>query len=410
MKNTLSTLFLLVFFCFHLVAGAVEYGTVTASTLNLRDAPQSNASIVTTVVKGTKLKIHKVTGSWLEVTPPRPVTGYIFTPLLNNDKVRTAANLRVAGRLSATSLGVLPAGTKCTILSRGKEWTKVRVSAVSTLRVYAGKSYVSGDHNDSSSAAELSGINKSYGIAVYDVTRGKMLWSQRGQRKVSIASLTKMMTLLLALETIDKDPDISMNTKVKVSASAAGTAPTKAGLVPGKFIVMRELLSSMIIKSCNDCAALVAEYFGKGSSAAFIRQMNDKAKALGMHNTTFYNPHGLPGSSASKDNCSTPEDMVILAKALMRHPQAREWVKQTSVRLTTGVANPMTLQGHTPLLGKYGVNGVKTGYTNRAGSCVATHASTKYGNYIVIITGCESAKARNATLEKIMKWLLAKKR
>jgi D-alanyl-D-alanine carboxypeptidase len=128
-----------------------------------------------------------------------------------------------------------------------------------------------------------------------------------------------------------------------------------------------------------------------------------------MKNTKYFNAHGLPGATPDKDNVSTPRDLVKLAKELWKHDLARQWVKMPTIPITTGVEKPTTFRGHTPLLGRYGVDGIKTGYIRRSGLCVVTHAENEAGEFIVVLLGCETSAARNTLLENIMKWLTEKK-
>lgn len=391
-------------------------GRVTAQALNLRAKPDTKSPVVGRAVKGEVLTVYREVNGWYEVSLPATVEAWISAGLVKNNKVASNANLRSGPGTSHASLGVLAAGTPLTILSRQNGWAKVRVPNPGSLRAYASARYInaSGTVPASGGAAvsrsataakpRINGLAARNGIVVYHVGSGQVLYEQHADRPVAIASLTKMMTLLVALDELERRSDVTLDTKVPISKSAAGVAPTKAGLVPGKSITVRELLSSMIIKSCNDSAALTAEFFGGGSADYFIYKMNQKARALGMKSTTFYNPHGLPGASAELDNRSTPNDLVKLARAFMQRKLARQWVNTKSVKITNGLAQPKVLNGHNNLLGKNGVDGIKTGYTNRAGFCIATHANTASGEYIIIATGFPKAATRDSVVAQLLKW------
>ena len=120
---------------------------------------------------------------------------------------------------------------------------------------------------------------------------GKVLNSRNADIRLHPASLTKMMTLYIAMEAVENG-EISLDTKVKISKNAAAEPPSKLGLQAGQRIALRYLIRAAAIKSANDAATAIGEAI-EGSEAAFARRMNRTAKALGMTNTTFKNMHGL---------------------------------------------------------------------------------------------------------------------
>ena len=294
------------------------------------------------------------------------------------------------------------------------DWSKVSVTNPKGLDIYVHGDYITPLPFISlpkiNQKIPFEGVKPNYSVLVYDVKRKKELWSQNPTKPVPIASVTKMMTLLLALEELESNPKITLDTMVPISAAAAAEPPTKACLIPGQKIKLGELLSVMIIISCNDCAACAGEFIGGGTIEGFAKKANAKAKALHMKNTKYFNAHGLPGETPEKDNVSTPRDLIKLAKELWKHDLARQWVKTPVIPITTGVEKPTSFRGHTPLLGKYGVDGIKTGYIRRSGCCVVTHAENEAGEFIVVLLGCETSAARNALLENIMKWVTEKKK
>ncbi len=245
-----------------------------------------------------------------------------------------------------------------------------------------------------------------YGI-LYDPSTNKVLWARNAKKSVVIASMSKMMTLLLALEKLKANPKLNMNTIVKVTPSSTRVSPTIAGLKPGETISMELLLKSMIIKSANDSAELTAEVFGNGNAGNFISAMNRRAIELGMTKTSFSNPHGLPTRNGD-DNRASCEDLIILANKLLKHPEARKWVATKYMDFRKNSKGQMLrFKNHNHLLENKscpGVNGIKTGYTRRAGSCLA--ASCKRGNHelICIAAGCPSYKDRDKAVMLLFKW------
>lgn len=409
----------IIFLCFFLIYNCfAEIATVTASSLNLRAAANGDAPVVASVSRNSKLEIVERNGSWCKVSlKGRTVKAWVAASLVSNGKLRSNANIRSGAGTNYPALGVLPAGTSVKVLQKSGKWCRISVVPNGGLYAYAASSYLKGSGQQGAAKVEKKASSSGQGpkianvpsrasMLVYGVESGRIYYSRGGDKRVAIASLTKMMTLLVALEELERRTDIDLNTKVKISKWAASAAPTKAGLVPGKEIIMRELLQAMIIKSCNDCAAQVAEFFGGGNPDLFIHLMNTKARKLGMKNTKFFNPHGLPGASAAQDNYSTAEDLILLSRALMEKSLARQWVKTKSVRVTTGLHAPKVFNGHNHLLGKMGVDGIKTGYTQRAGCCIAIHASTSRGKYIIIVTGFNKSATRDAAAAELLRWAL----
>lgn len=394
---------------------ADKLGRVSVSSLNIRSGAGTNHPRVGSLSNGDEVKILGKTGEWYKIWPKSGMVGYVHASHLRGRVLNVNSNFKTEADGSSQTIGRLPKGAKLTILGKTGPWRKVRAFSNWGIPVYAHSAYINeiqaparpkkASAPSSASGAPVDGIRSKACVLIYDVARGREIWSQNPNSLVPIASLTKMMTLLVALEEMAADRSVTLDTMVPISERAAAESPTKACLQAGKKIKLKELLSVMIVISCNDCATCAGEFFGGGSIDAFVKKMNAKARALGMKNTTFRNAHGLPGGSEELDNRGTARDMRILTQALLKHKQAREWVKQPTVPLTTGVAQPTTFNGHTPLLGKYGIDGVKTGYTRRAGSCVATHAKNSSGEYIIILLGFEGKVARNGTLEKIMIWL-----
>lgn len=385
-------------------------GVVNTDGLNMRLGPAITHPIVGVLGMGAKVSIVAQSGEWLQINPKTNVEGYVLRKSLKGNRVLISTDFRTEGSENAATMGKLKRHTPVKVLETTGDWCKISVENPKGLKIFVHGDYVKLGPAPTVKKAPFEGVKPNYSVLVYDVKRKKELWSQKPSDPVPIASVTKMMTLLLGLEKLENDPKITLDTMVPISKAAADEPPTKACLIAGQQIKLGELLSVMIIISCNDCAACAGEFIGGGTTEGFAKKANAKAKALHMKDTKYFNAHGLPGRTAEFDNVSTPRDLVKLAKELWKHKQAREWVKMPTIPLTTGVEKPTTFRGHTPLLGKYGVDGIKTGYIRRSGCCVVTHAENEAGEFIVVLLGCETSTARNALLENIMKWLTEKKK
>lgn len=222
-----------------------------------------------------------------------------------------------------------------------------------------------------------------------------------------------MMTLLLAIERLDSDSNINLDTPVEVSRNAINVKPTRAGLLAGERIPLELLLKAMIVKSANDAAEVTAEFFGGGKREEFIRMMNERAARLNMKSAVFFNPHGLPGKAAKLDNMGSCEDMGRLGMELMRYPLAREWVAIRSFKFRDGEAKggPVELYSHNYLLNPRvcpGGNGIKTGFTSRAGFCVAASCERDGKTLIAVLAGSPSSKERNLLAAKLFDWGFAR--
>lgn len=238
------------------------------------------------------------------------------------------------------------------------------------------------------------------GILVDPATR-KVLWAKNAERAVPIASMTKMMTLLLAEEAI-AEGKVTRDTPIKVTEAAYKIGGAQVWLDPRETFPLKELLKTIAIKSANDSAYLVGEYLGGGSMAAFVQAMNARAKDLGMAHTTFYDAHGL-GDGAQRDNRSSAHDMVILAERLLGYPEV---MRLASTRLDTFRDGKLMLKNHNNLITNRvpGVDGLKTGYTSRAGFCVTFTCKRNGRRLIGCVTGYKAHRDRDAFCKALLDW------
>lgn len=229
---------------------------------------------------------------------------------------------------------------------------------------------------------------------VMDARTGEVLHAQNADTRLHPASLTKMMTLYIAFEAIQRG-EITLDTMVTVTPHAAAQPPSRLGLRAGQRIAMRNLIRAAAIKSANDAAAAIGDAIS-GSEARFAERMNRTARALGMKNTTFRNAHGLTASG----HLSTARDMNILGRRLFYdYPQYYNIFS----RRTTDAGVAQVANTNRRFLDAYrGADGIKTGYTNAAGFNLT--ASAERGNKRIIATvfGGKSTAHRNAEMAKLM--------
>lgn len=217
------------------------------------------------------------------------------------------------------------------------------------------------------------------------------IFNKNYNKRTAPASLTKIMTALVALENC-KD----LNSPVIISQyaldSLVGTDSSIAGLVPGEKVTMYDLLNCLMVKSANEAAIAIAEYVG-GSVPAFIEMMNKKAKDLGCTNTNYVNVHGLD----EKGHYTTAHDLYLICKEAMKNPTFEKIVGKTSYTMPKTnmqderilpATNFMINSNYADCYLPY-VTGIKTGTTDDAGRCIITKASKNGYNYIAIIMGAK---------------------
>ena len=264
--------------------------------------------------------------------------------------------------------------------------------------------YSNAIYNKISSIPELSKAKT--GILV-DASNGKVLWAKNSKKAVRIASMTKMMTILLVYDAIASGK-LRLNQDIKVTREASKVKCGGIWLDTRESFEVKDLLKAAFIKSANDAAFLLAQTVGNGDIDVFIKAMNKKAKTLGLNNTKYYSPHGLPERSGH-DNVSTPEELVYLAEELIgNYPQVLKLSssKMAYIPRKVGKVKKTMLTNTNKLvrIGYKGVDGLKTGYTKKAGFCITLTCHRNGKRYIAVLTGCKSSKIRDTIGKKLLDW------
>jgi D-alanyl-D-alanine carboxypeptidase len=236
-----------------------------------------------------------------------------------------------------------------------------------------------------------------------EVPSGRILWQKDSDQPVEIASMTKMMTALLAFEDVDAREEIAFSTPIKVTNAAYRIGGSQVWLDPRETFTLEELLVSVMVKSANDSAYLVGEYLAGGDMGQFIDRMNERAQELEMTNTRFRNAHGLP--EKTEDNLASCLDLARLSAELLRHEKAIEWASLETYAFRANAKEPTILSNHNRLLSTtIGVDGMKTGYTKRAGYCIAATCERNDRRLIAITTGFSSGSKRDAFTRDLLDW------
>lgn len=212
--------------------------------------------------------------------------------------------------------------------------------------------------------------------SLIDVKSGRLLYSQQGDKRMRIASLTKIMTAIVAIE------QGKLSDLVKVSNNAYGKEGSSIYLKAGEEISLHNLLYGLMLRSGNDAATAIAEHVG-GSEQGFVYLMNQKAQELGMEGSHFMNPHGLDHDQ----HYSTANDMAKLTAYALNNPVFQEIVK-TEVKRVPNPAESWdrVWSNKNKMLNLYdGADGVKTGYTKIAKRCLVSSA-TRNGQQLAVVT------------------------
>ncbi|HEX7255229.1 MAG TPA: D-alanyl-D-alanine carboxypeptidase family protein [Gaiellaceae bacterium] len=226
---------------------------------------------------------------------------------------------------------------------------------------------------------------------VQEAQTGEVLLARRAHERAPIASITKLMTVLVALERAKP------GTIVSVDADAVGVTGSTIRLRAGERIPMRDLIAAALIQSANDSAVAMAEHLGGGDSGPFVALMNRYARTLGLRETQFARPDGLDTTG----HYSSAWDVTRLALEAMKHPMVRQLVRQESATISGG----RRLHTWNDLLGEFpGVFGVKTGHTSQAGWSMVAAARGNHVTIYATILGSPSRGVRNADLEELLAW------
>jgi len=220
---------------------------------------------------------------------------------------------------------------------------------------------------------------------------GEVLLVRDARERVPIASITKLMTVLLTVERT-KPSDV-----VVVSPFAADVGESSANLRPGERLTVRELLEAALIQSANDAADALAFYVGRGNEQRFVALMNARARKLGLRDTHFVRPDGLDAPG----HVSSARDVTLLARIVMHRPLVRQIVRMRSATISGG----RTLHTWNDLLSAYpGLFGVKTGHTSAAGWSEVAAARRQGVTVYATLLGSPDRYVRNADLAKLLDW------
>lgn len=228
---------------------------------------------------------------------------------------------------------------------------------------------------------------------------GKVLYEKNIHEKFAPASVTKIMTMLLTMEAIDSGK-IKLSDKVTVSENAKKMGGSSMILDTGEVRTVEELLKGVAIASGNDAAVALAEYLS-GTEEAFVQKMNDRAKELGMNDTTFKNCTGL----SAPGHLTTAYDIAVMSRELLKHPVILKYSGTYMETISEGRKTPIGLVNHNKLVRFFkGCDGLKTGFTEEAKYCISATAVRNGIRMLAVIMGAPDYKVRNRDASMLMNY------
>lgn len=247
-------------------------------------------------------------------------------------------------------------------------------------------------------ASEIDIASHAGSAILIESTTGKILYEKNMHKKMYPASMTKIMTLLLTMEALENNK-ITLNDEVTVSKNASSMGGTQIFIKEGSKIKVETLLKGIGIASANDAAVALAEYIG-GSEEAFVNMMNKKAKELGCKNTTFKNPHGLD----EEGHLTTAYDLSLIAKELVKYPLALKITSTYEDYIDVSGENHWLVNTNKLVRFYSGIDGLKTGYTDKAQYCLTATMERNNMRLISIVMKEDSKDNRSTDTVNMMEY------
>lgn len=236
-------------------------------------------------------------------------------------------------------------------------------------------------------------VSSAKGAVLLDAGSGTFLYEKNSHDKLPPASITKIMTMLLVMESIERG-QIDLQDMVTISERAASMGGSQMYMEASEQQSVETLLAGMAIASANDACVACAEHVG-GTEEIFVDMMNKRAKDLGMNDTHFVNTNGLPAA----DHYTSAYDIGLMSKELLKHEKTKEWFTTWQSTVLVGQKSKkqteLGLTNTNRLIKLYpGANGIKTGFTQEAGYCLSGSATKGDLTLISVVLGCDTTKNR----------------
>lgn len=247
-------------------------------------------------------------------------------------------------------------------------------------------------------ASEIDLAKNAKSAILVESTTGKIIFEKNKDEKRSPASMTKIMTLLLTMESIDSGI-LSFSDKVNVSKNASGMGGTQIFIEEGSSVDVLTLVKGISIASANDAAVAIAEKIG-GTEEVFVNMMNDKARELGCKNTNFMNPHGLD----EEGHYTTAYDLSLIARELLKHEDILEFTSTYEDYIDVAGENHWLVNTNKLVRFYEGIDGLKTGYTDKAKYCLTATMKRNDMRLLSIVMGEDTKDNRNNDTISMMEY------
>ena len=247
-------------------------------------------------------------------------------------------------------------------------------------------------------AATFSDSFDAKSVILMEQSTGEVLYEYNADEALPPASVTKIMTVLLVLEALDAGK-IKTEDPVTVSAYATSMGGSQIYLKENEVMSVNDLLKAVVVASANDAAVALAEYLC-GSEESFVTLMNERAKELGMNNTTFQNTNGLDDSD--EGHLTSARDIAIMSREVLKHPKIFEY---STIWMDSVRDGAFGLTNTNRLIRYYnGANGLKTGSTSKAGFCISATAVRDGMQLIAVVMASSTRDTRNALAASLLDW------
>ncbi len=251
-------------------------------------------------------------------------------------------------------------------------------------------------------ADELKLAENAKAVILIEASTGEVLFEKNADEKLVPASMTKMMSMLLIIENIEKGV-LKWNQEITVSENAASMGGSQILLEAGEKMTVEDLFKGVAIASGNDAVVALGEAIA-GTEEGFVDMMNDRAKELGLKNTNFKTPHGLDEAN----HYSSARDMSVIARELVKHEKVLEFTSVYEDYLREDTDRKIWLVNTNKLVRFYdGVDGLKTGYTESAGYCLTATAKKDGMRIIAVVMGEPDSKTRNQEVSEMLDYSFA---
>lgn len=273
--------------------------------------------------------------------------------------------------------------------------------------VFAYESYTADEYYALTGAAPLGSVKETFAnkqqlslsspsAILVESSTGEILYEKAADERRPIASITKIMTLILVMEALESGK-ISLEDVVPISEHAYSMGGSQIWLEPGEIFTVDELLRAVAVASANDAAVALAEFVG-GSKEAFVASMNERAQQLGMTNTEFKNSNGLDENG----HLSCARDVAAMSREVLRHELVRNYITIWQDSLRGGETE---LTNTNKMLKSFsGITGIKTGTTGLAGVCISASAKRDDMEIIAVVLGCSDSKSRFESAKTLLEY------